>query len=53
MMYIMSITDSRNLWKLEDAKTKLRDDLMIYFKEKNVDSVDMSCEYKYVKSNWI
>jgi hypothetical protein len=49
MMYIMSITDSRNLWKLEDTKTKLRDD----FQRKNVDSVDMSCEYKYVKSNWI
>jgi hypothetical protein len=23
------------------------------FQRKNVDSVDMSCEYKYVKSNWI
>lgn len=45
--------DSRNLWKLEDTKIKLRDDLMRYFRERNEDSVDMPCEYKYVKTNWI
>jgi hypothetical protein len=45
--------DSRNLWKLENNKIKLRDDLILYFRQRNEDSVDMPCDYKYVKGKWI
>jgi len=45
--------DSNNLWQLEDTKIKLRDDLIRYFRVRNEDSVDMPCDYKYVKGKWL
>jgi hypothetical protein len=45
--------DSNNLWKLEDTKFKLRDAIIMYFRQRNEDSVDMQCDYKYVKGKWL
>ena len=45
--------DFNNLWQLEDTKIKLRDDIIMYFRQRNEDSVDMPCDYKYVKGKWI
>ena len=45
--------DCNNLWQLEDTKIKLRDDIIMYFRRRNEDSVDMPCDYKYVKGKWI
>jgi len=45
--------DCNNLWQLEDIKIKLRDDIIMYFRQRNEDSIDMPCEYKYVKGKWI
>jgi hypothetical protein len=45
--------DSRNLWQLEDNKPQLRDEIMMYFRQRNEDSVDMPCDYKYVKGKFI
>ena len=45
--------DCNNLWQLEDTKIKLRDDIIMYFRQRNEDSVDMPCDYKYVKGKWI
>ena len=45
--------DSNGLLILEDDKIKFRDDIIMYFRQRNEDSVDMPCDYKYVKGNWI
>ena len=45
--------DCNNLWQLEDTKPKLRDEIIMYFRQRNEDSVDMPCDYKYVKGKWI
>jgi hypothetical protein len=47
------IKDSQGLWKLEGSKLKLRDDIMMYFRQRNEDSVDMPMDYKYCKGKWI
>ena len=47
------IKDSQGLWKLEGSKIKLRDDIMMYFRQRNEDSVDMPMDYKYCKGKWI
>ena len=45
--------DCHGLFLLEDEKIKLRDEIMMYFRQRNEDSVDMPCDYKYVKGRWI
>lgn len=45
--------DSDGLIILEDNKIQFRDDIIMYFRQRNEDSVDMPCDYKYVKGKWI
>lgn len=47
------IKNSEGLWKLEGSKIKLRDDIIMYFRQRNEDSVDMPMDYKYCKGKWI
>lgn len=45
--------DSNNLWQLESNKPKLRDEVIMYFRQRNEDVNNMPCDYKYVKGKWI
>lgn len=45
--------DHQGLWQLDDAKIKLRDDIIRYFRERNEDCNIMPMDYKYVKGKWI
>jgi hypothetical protein len=47
------IKNSQGLWQLEGSKIKLRDEIILYFRQRNEDSVDMPMDYKYVKGKWI
>ena len=47
------IKNCKGLWQLEGSKIKLRDDIIMYFRQRNEDSVDMPQDYKYVKGKWI
>ena len=47
------IKNSRGLWQLEGTKIKLRDEIIMYFRQRNEDSVDMPMDYKYCKGKWI
>jgi hypothetical protein len=45
--------DSKNLWQLDSTKQKLRDDIIMYFRQRNEDVNNMPCDYKYVKGKWL
>ena len=45
--------DSSNLWKLDEYKIKLRDQIRMYFRLRNEDENTMTQEYEYVKKEWI
>ena len=47
------IKDSEGLWRLEGSKIKLRDDIIMYFRQRNEDSNVMAQDYKYVKAKWV
>ena len=47
------IKNCKGLWQLEGSKIKLRDDIIMYFRQRNEDSVDKPQDYKYVKGKWI
>ena len=47
------IKNSKGLWQLEGSKNKLRDEIIMYFRQRNEDSVDMPMDYKYCKGKWI
>jgi hypothetical protein len=47
------IKDANGLWQLQGDKIKLRDDIIMYFRQRNEDSVDMPMDYKYCKGKWI
>lgn len=45
--------DCNNLWQLEPDKISLRDEIRMYFRQRNEDVSNMPCDYKYVKGKWI
>jgi hypothetical protein len=47
------IKDSSDLWRLEGSKYKLRDDIKLYFRQRNEDSIDLTIDYRYTKSIWV
>lgn len=50
-MEVHGIQDMRG--QLEGRKIKLRDEIIMYFRQRNEDSVDMPMDYKYCKGKWI
>jgi hypothetical protein len=57
ILYVIPLVDiykdSEGLWQLDDAKFKLRDDIIRYFRERNEDCNVMPVNYKYCKGKWI
>ena len=47
------VKDSNDLWQLQGDKIKLRDEIIMYFRQRNEDSVDMPMDYKYCKGKWV
>ena len=45
--------DHQGLWILDGSKSKLRDDIIRYFRERNEDCNTMPMDYKYCKGRWI
>jgi hypothetical protein len=45
--------DNNNLWQLEDNKSRLRDDIRRYFRQRNEDSITMDDVMPFANKNWI
>ena len=47
------VKNSSGLYRLTDEKNKLRDDIINYFRQRNEDFKRLTCDYKYVKKDYM